>query len=73
MHGIAVFGRWLAAGVLALASTASAQYQAPAHTQPTPFLGNLAPEQAAAFADLGLTTERDREPAWQLEIGRAHV
>lgn len=66
MRGIAVFGRWLAAAVLTLASTASAQYQAPAHTQPTPFLGTLAPEQAAALADLGLTTERDREPAWQL-------
>ena len=61
----AIVFKWLASAVIALAATASAQYRAPQHTRPAPFM-DLDPAQSAYLADLGLWSERDRDPRWQL-------
>ncbi|MFC3581625.1 C13 family peptidase [Sphingomonas hylomeconis] len=58
--------KWLAVAALALTAGASAQYQAPQHTQPAPFMAALPPEVSAYLADLGLSSERDRDAAWTL-------
>lgn len=55
-----------AAAGLALAVGASAQYQPPQHTQPVPFMASMPPEVSAYLADLGLTSERDRDAGWAL-------
>jgi hypothetical protein len=56
----------VAAAALVLTVGASARYQPPQHTQPVPFMGAVTPELSAYLADLGLTSERDRDAAWQL-------
>jgi hypothetical protein len=42
-----------------------APYDAPRHTQPPPTIGTSS-EEFIGYADLGISTERDRSPAWQL-------
>ena len=54
--------------VLVFATAASAQqapYEAPRHTQLPPTIGTSV-EDLGSLADLGISTERDRSPEWQL-------
>jgi hypothetical protein len=53
---------------LACAGAGGAQqapYDAPRHTQAPPTIGRSF-EELGGFADLGISTERDRSPAWEL-------
>ncbi|MEO5867334.1 MAG: C13 family peptidase [Sphingomonas sp.] len=55
-------------GLIALAFGLPApaqQYQPPQHLAPPPAVG-VSTEDFGALADLGITTERDRSPQWQL-------
>ncbi|MFA5964664.1 MAG: C13 family peptidase [Sphingomonas sp.] len=57
-----------ALGALAGAAGGAAQqapYDAPRHTQPPPVIGSSI-EDLGELADLGISTERDRSPTWQL-------
>ncbi|MEG3087182.1 C13 family peptidase [Sphingomonas sp. PB4P5] len=58
--------KWLSVVALALTVGAPAQYQPPQHTQPAPFMAAMTPELSAYLADLGLTSERDRDAAGEL-------
>ncbi len=61
--GIIVLGCGLAwAGV---GGAQQAPYDAPRHTQPPPTIGTSS-EEFIGYADLGISTERDRSPTWQL-------
>lgn len=64
MGRIGRYGAAVAGACLAVTAPAQ-QYQPPAHTQKPPAIG-VSTEDFAALADLGITTERDRSPAWQL-------
>jgi hypothetical protein len=58
--------------VLMLASPfaiAAQTYQPPAHTQPSPAIG-LSIEDFGSYADLGISTERNRPPGWFLDEQR---
>lgn len=61
---------WVVAALsaLAVAPAAVAQqapYEAPRHTQPPPSIGTSM-EDLGELANLGISTERDRPPSWQL-------
>lgn len=58
--------KWLATAALALTVGASAQYEPPRHTQQVPFMDGISPQLSVYLADVGLTSERDRDAAWQL-------
>lgn len=59
--------KWLCGlGILLAAGAAAQRYQPAEHTQAPPFFGNITPEQAAILSDMGLSSERDRDPAWVL-------
>ena len=63
----AFVAKWLLGLAVLLAAGAAAQrYQPAEHTQGPPFFGNITPDQAAILSDMGLTSERDRDPAWTL-------
>jgi hypothetical protein len=55
--------RWVLLGLMLIASAASAQYVAPEHNQPPPFLGTTPPQEVARLADLGVEIERGRTAA----------
>ncbi|MDB5675726.1 MAG: peptidase [Sphingomonas bacterium] len=59
---IAVVCGLICAGV---AGAQQVPYDAPRHTQPPPTIGTSS-EEFIGYADLGISTERDRSPAWQL-------
>jgi hypothetical protein len=59
--------KWLLVLGVALAAGASAQrYQPAQHTEAPPFFGGITLEQGALLADMGLSSERDRDPKWSL-------
>ena len=63
--------KWLTAfGIMLAAGAAAQRYQPAEHTQGPPFFGNITPDQAAILSDMGLTSERDRDPAWTLSEHR---
>lgn len=59
--------KWLSGlGVLLAAGASAQQYQPVQHTQGPPFFSGITPDQTAMLADMGLSSERDRDPQWVL-------